>query len=275
MGRKSAVAVAVVAAVTLGACSGTEPEEPRFLTATSMLSSVRAAMKDAGSVAYVVTHEQERTWGSTTLDGSRNRAEFARGVPVLNTDGTTTTPEGPTFLRTSDIVCTSSPDATDKTPWGCTYDTRAFGLLDPDTLSYNPTTWIAKIGSATALKALGKQRLGDISTERYRIKATMTGGASVPEATIELWLDADNRPVKIDMTDVWHTSGVDGGPTTSYVATLRDYGSKIDLTPPPRDQMFDIVQATMVSQSGAAKACYQSGTCPKQTIPPPDPHPND
>lgn len=278
MGAGWRVVVALLLAFGAG-CGGTEkaePPEPDFTDAAALVEAMRTAWNEAGSVSWRVRGEDLHDWGWAETGAGRQQRIWGTATSIVQADGTTRRTQGPRALRTDQIACQTTPETgTRERFWACTYDERLFDLVVK--LEYareNPTRWIPALQDPQGLEDLGETTvvvptgLDDATplampARHFRFDAVTA--PDLPARQVEVWLDAQDRPLRIRLMDPPQT------PALRTTATFFGYGSTVDLTAPPRAVMKDWLSVHQASTGPRVRACMQ-GYCPPLEIGPPRRH---
>jgi hypothetical protein len=139
----------------------------------------------------------------------------------------------------------------------------------------DPSQWIQFLRSASQMKKVGTDIVRGVETTHYKgvsnldklpemvppadrkaARATtdqltkLTGITSVP---VEAWLDSKGLVRRVKMSlDYKQLPGSDQGMSVDLTEELYDFGAKVDATPPPADETYDITKL-------ATKTIQQNG----------------
>ncbi|WP_410606734.1 hypothetical protein [Amycolatopsis sp. lyj-109] len=258
--RKTGLAIAA-ATLVLTACDpgpgGVPPTAPATLTApvtdiAQLVAAARAGIAEAPSAAFTSTFvlgaATSNVRGSLSFDGSGSRLTMVVDGSEVRVIGKKTFTHSPSSVLGKEWVGTD-PDSADPIA-------QAAGAGVP-TIVKVPDLGraLVAIERTGRLVSAGQTRLGDLPVNHYRLELdTAKAPELFPEFAVppldgkpakaataklpaELWLDAARRPARltIDMS----TGFPEGGPATG-ATDYRDWGTPVDIQPPPADQVVDL-----------------------------------
>jgi hypothetical protein len=250
--RSVAPALVLTIAVACAACSGSSGSPT--LSANPIVDAAKATLK-AGS-ANITGQIVDAKGGHVALSGSWSGDLSATGQGVVKTTVTVPgeqpapveirwakafayfdrVPVSPATQASAGILALFTRPAADK-PWSkvTTQTVVTFGLLR----AFDPPTLLAGIETSES-KKLGQEKINGQDTTHYRTTKPSALMGWWTAATVDVWLDHQNRLVRTTISS----------PSGGLTYDVSNYGTKVNVQPPAASEIAITSSANTVQLAG-------------------------